>query len=258
MIWRKFYPRQMAQHELTLFPRWKDELGSKVEKLTAAMNLAAQKLSLPAGIWSAEGCSDQLSLTSARRESKSDAPTHSPTLPLDETAQSQLWSNANDSDVTPASIPATCVPNVTSQSVSSVLPGSHRGEPDLISSGIVSPEQAEELFNTYHKRLDHYLYRIIGNINSVATMRQHSPLLTAAICTVASLHHPSPTMPYDRCFQEFIRLSATQVFSGRSNLYDIQAFVIGAFWLKEISWILTGAGEHSNHIFQDWRAFRSN
>jgi hypothetical protein len=219
------------------------------------MNLAAQKLSLPENIWSAEGCSNQLNPNSTRRESNSDAPAHSPSLPLDETAQSPLWSNANDSDVTPASIPATCVPNVTSQSVSSVLPCSHQGEQDLISSGIVSSEQAEELFNTYHNRLDHYLYRIIGNIDSVATMRKHSPLLTAAICTVASLHHPSLTMPYDRCFQEFIRLSATQVFSRRSNLYDIQAFVIGAFWLKEISWTLIGAGKHSNHIFQDWRIF---
>lgn len=228
--------------DLLCFHRWKDEIGRKVQKLSAAMDLVAEKLSLQEAVCSAEGSNTDSTPNLMQREPNSNAST--PDLPVDEVAPPQSWSNANDSDFTPASIPATCVPNVTNQSAASVLPGSRRPEPDLIARGIISAEQAEELFNTYHKRLDHYVYRVIGNVDSVSTMRKNSPLLTAAICTVASLHHPSPEIPYDRCFQEFIRLSATRMFSGRNNLYDIQALVIGAFWLPEISWILIGAGEH--------------
>lgn len=154
------------------------------------------------------------------------------------------WSRPTDAEFTPASIPADCVPNVTNQSAASIFPISARLEPDIVACGIISLEEAKELFDIYYNRLDHYVYRILGDIEDLSAIRERSPLLMAAICTVASLHHTSQDIAYDRCFQEFVRLGAARMFSGRNNLEDIMAFVIGAFWLPEVSWVLIGAGEY--------------
>lgn len=209
--------------------------------LSAAMNLVARKLSMPEVTLLLE---NDKPVRPAAITSQSP---HDALLLIDapdkDGCDQTWWSRATDSDFLPASIPANCVSNVTNQRAASVLPNSARSEPDIIACGIISIEQAQELFDTYHNHLDHYVYRILGDIDSLSAVRKMSPVLTAAICTVASLHHTLQDMPYDRCFQEFVRLGATRMFSGRNNLGDIMAFVIGAFWLPEISWVLIGAGE---------------
>jgi hypothetical protein len=115
-------------------------------------------------------------------------------------------------------------------------------EPDIVEKGIVSLDQADLLFVTYHSKLDHYLYRIIPDVHSFDMARRRSPLLAAAICTVASLHHPAPVLQslYGRCLRELIRLSARCMFSCHNTIHDIQALLIGAFWLQDLSWKFCG------------------
>lgn len=198
------------------------------------MNIVAEKLSLPEAFIELD---NEITI----RNNMGDKAQTDESMQLEQASEAQTWSST-ESDFTPASIPATCVPNVTDQGGAGLSNVHAKLEPDLISSGIITRQQAEDLFDTYRNRLDHYVYRIIGHLDSLDAVRKESPLLTAAICAVAALHHVSSNMPYDKCFEEFVRLSAIRMFSGRSSINDVQAFVIGAFWLKELSWILSGAG----------------
>lgn len=117
------------------------------------------------------------------------------------------------------------------------------GRPTLISQGIVSPEEAEHLFNIYHQRLDHLLYRILGDHNSLHTVVASSPLLTAAICTVAALHSSSLGHLFKKCYGEFRQLVAEKTLSRVHNLDDVRGLCIGAFWLHQLSWALAGTGQ---------------
>lgn len=146
-------------------------------------------------------------------------------------------------DITPASVPASCLPEITEQSSAGILAADTGTEMDLVTRGIVSIREADDLFNMYHDQLDHYVYRIIPNHSTLASVRKGSPLLTAAICTVSSLHHRSLRPLFNNCYKEFVRLCAINAFSRRNTLDDIRALCIGAFWLDEISWILVGIGE---------------
>ncbi|OBT60880.1 hypothetical protein VE03_09684 [Pseudogymnoascus sp. 23342-1-I1] len=130
---------------------------------------------------------------------------------------------AKSPDITPASVPASCLPEITEQSSTGILTADTGTEMDLVDRGMVSIQEADDLFNMYHDQLDHYVYRIIPNHSSLASVRKGSPLLTAAICTV-----------------KFVRLCTINAFSRRNTLDDIRALCIGAFWLDEISWILVG------------------
>ena len=111
---------------------------------------------------------------------------------------------------------------------------------DIISRGIISVENAQTYFDTYQNRLDHFIYRILGD-HTVATLeriREVSPLLTAAICAVGALHLAS--QEFDICYKEFLSLSASLSFSKRNTAHDIQALCIGSFWLSDLSFSLIG------------------
>lgn len=154
-------------------------------------------------------------------------------------------------DITPASVPASCLPEITEQSSTGILTADTGTEMDLVARGIVSIGEADDLFNMYHDQLDHYVYRIIPNHSTLASVRKGSPLLTAAICTVSSLHHRSLRPLFNCCYKEFVRLCAINSFSRRNTLDDIRALCIGAFWLDEISWILVGMGEFTAILIPD-------
>ena len=147
-----------------------------------------------------------------------------------------------DADPGPGSIPASCVSITPQAADSGARTGtSANGVPnDMVSGGRVSLSEAQRYFEIYSQKLDHYTYGIIEPGSTLATVRV-SPLLTAAICAVGSLHANSPN--FESYYQEFVNLSASQSFSRRNTLNDVRALIIGAFWLKEISWILIGTGK---------------
>jgi hypothetical protein len=111
---------------------------------------------------------------------------------------------------------------------------------DLISRGVVSLAKAEELFDVFKSRLDHFLYGLMCPYDTLEQLRQGSQLLTASICTIAALHDPTCTELFEICQREFLNLVARAMFSHSPSLDDIRAFIIGAFWLSNVSWTLSG------------------
>ena len=160
----------------------------------------------------------------------------------------QPWEIVMNLDCGPASIPASCVAEGQNQA----SPGDLRSAspPDFISRGVISLQQAELLFNMYHQRLDHFLYRILGHHDSLLSVRQSSPLLTAAICSVAALHSDEAGHLFGPCYTVFKTTVTSQLFSRQNNLDDVRGVCIGAFWLSQLSWTLVGTGQSFCTYFQ--------
>lgn len=158
------------------------------------------------------------------------------------------WNDDAVEDSGPAAIPASVVSEVTRHSPSARAPGRAKTGSDIISRGLLALEQAELLFNYYTTKHDNYIYSVLEEGSTFTTIRHSSPLLLAAICAVASLHVLSPDIPYERCYEEFVQLSAGHAFLSRNNLDDIRALCIGAFWLPDISWILVTMGMFTESV----------
>ena len=163
-----------------------------------------------------------------------DPPTHRPERPQCSRPCEVLIDPAGG----PASVPASCVYKVHSGA-------SHRSaasstSPDLISQGLLSLSEASSLFDLYHQRLDHFLYRILGDHNHLNTIRSGSPLLTAAVCAVGALHSLTLGHLFTVCYREFQNLVAALTFTSLPNADDVRGLCIGAFWLNELSWVLVG------------------
>lgn len=110
----------------------------------------------------------------------------------------RVWEVRMDIENGPVTIPAVCVSEAnTSPSEKEV----HSKPGDLVSERIVSAAEAENLFQLYSLRLDHYLYRILGEPTTLATIRSRSPVLLASICAVASLHSTDLGHLFDKCYE---------------------------------------------------------
>jgi hypothetical protein len=151
--------------------------------------------------------------------------------------ESRTWEVRMD-EAGPATIPASVVGEVPSPEIAPSGATAY----DLISKGIVTLEEAKALFDVYAFRLDHYLYRILGESPTFEGIRSSSSLLLAAICTVGSLHSPPHGALFERCYRKFVDLAAARAFAKDNNLDDIRALCIGAFWLQDLSWTLIGQG----------------
>ncbi|EED17954.1 conserved hypothetical protein [Talaromyces stipitatus ATCC 10500] len=214
---------------------WKETMTQKVQRLEESMEQVAARLELPA-------------LQSQRRAHP--VPMTSPSVPLGtiddtRTASSsssqqppQRWQIVLDPQGGPASIPASCVSEIRTTATSGNMPASQYS--DLITMGVLSLQQALSLFDIYHLRLDHFLYKVLGDLTSLDSIRKRSSLLTAAVCTVGALHSQSLGHLYDICYREYKNLVTTNTFSTTLNVDDIRGLCIGAFWLHELSWALIG------------------
>ncbi|KIW97785.1 uncharacterized protein Z519_01369 [Cladophialophora bantiana CBS 173.52] len=138
------------------------------------------------------------------------------------------WEVVMDLNRGPGVVPASCVSEVSDAS-----PGVARqalvDSFDIVDQGIITLDDAEAFFRLYARRLDHFLYRILAEHDSLASVRKSSPLLTAAICAVGALHTPSNL--YHACYQHFVSLACSKMFSKKNNHDDVRGFCIGAFWL---------------------------
>ena len=105
----------------------------------------------------------------------------------------------------------------------------------------------------YYQRLDHFLYRILGDHDSLTSVRQSSPLLTAAICAVAALHSDEAGHLFDTCYAVFKSIVTSQLFSRQNNLDDVRGLCIGAFWLSQLSWTLVSTGKL--HVYKLYALF---
>ncbi|GJN81793.1 hypothetical protein PLIIFM63780_005329 [Purpureocillium lilacinum] len=158
--------------------------------------------------------------------------------PHDSADREHLWEVTVDPHCEPASIPASCISEVRS-------PGSAgppaAATPTLVSKGVLSQEEAEILFGVYRDRLDHLLYRILGDHTDLASVVASSSLLTAAVCTVAALHSVELGHLYERCYRELRHLVSAHMLSRQHSVDDVRGLCIGAFWLNGPSWALVGA-----------------
>jgi hypothetical protein len=153
----------------------------------------------------------------------------------------RVWEVDVDALGGPAAIPASHLTERV-QSNSGPPACENFNQDDLIKRGVVSLETASQLFNVYHDRYDHFLYRILAEDQSFEGVRSASPLLLSAICAVSALQTASDD--FEKCYQAFLQACSARVFSKDCAIEDVQAYCIGAFWLSDMSWNLVGAGEY--------------
>lgn len=112
---------------------------------------------------------------------------------------------------------------------------------DFISRGVVDSFEAEELFAYFEGRLNHYLWAgMVMPHKTLLSVRQSSTLLTAAVLAVTALHIPRKERVFDTCYAEFARLASDSMLNRHHSLDDLRALCIGAFWLSDVSWKLSG------------------
>ncbi|KAJ5748742.1 uncharacterized protein N7511_010438 [Penicillium nucicola] len=222
---------------------WKGAVVQKMRRLEEAVASIANKVGMPElqalqAIQSGPEPEGQ-SMSPAREAVNQDSsPSSQPRDSVKKHDPSQTWEVIMDPRGGPASIPASCVSESGKAGLPGTMASSH--QPDLISAGQISLRQALALFETYHLRLDHFLYRILGDHISLDSVRIASPLLTAAVCTVGALHSQSLGHLFDTCYSEYKSLVAAQIFSRNVNEDDIRGLCVGAFWLHGLSWALIG------------------
>ncbi|KAF2667875.1 C6 transcription factor [Microthyrium microscopicum] len=207
----------------------------KIRNLEEAIKLLANKLSMPELRTLLIETQDEAANAREDEAASGNRPLVSTT---GDTDNSPSWEVVMDTESGPAAIPASVVSTIPPTRPPPLLPCGDRSNIDIIARGILSLADVESFFKIYTERLDHFLYRILIDHNSLSSVRASSPLLTAAVCTVGALHLRSPE--YDACYEEFTRLCGIQVFSKSHTVDDVRALCIGAFWLSSISWTLVG------------------
>jgi len=206
---------------------WKDRIESELSGLKSSMSLLADRFSMPellqadGGLPSSAGGS--ASHLTPQTENTSDS-----------------WNPTPSHDRGPAAIPASFVSEVTQHQSPAFRREPRAPTFDIISRGILTVEQGQMMFDVYVTKHDNYIYRVLEEGSTFDSVRNSSSFLLAAICAVVSLHVVSADIPYERCYEEFTRLSAARLFSNRNSLQDIRALCIGAFWLPDVSWNLVG------------------
>ncbi|KAJ5928689.1 hypothetical protein N7466_007645 [Penicillium verhagenii] len=227
---------------------WKGAMVRKIRRLEEAISQIANKVDIPELKSQHAEIQESLSpppvdLTNAEPavfspEYQPQAQPQAPPQQRDDRELPRTWEVVMDPRGGPASIPASCLSDSSRGAPPNGLPNAR--QPDLISTGLITLRQALALFEEYHLRLDHFLYRILGDHISLDSVRVASPLLTAAVCTVGALHSQSLGQLFDVCYNEFKNLVSAQMFSQTANADDIRGLCIGAFWLHELSWALIG------------------
>lgn len=112
---------------------------------------------------------------------------------------------------------------------------------DFISRGVVDLQEAEELFYHFDQVLNRYLWDgLLLAHNDLTSVRRSSSMLSAAILAVTALHMPTKERTFDTCYTEFAKLASESMLGHHHTMDDIRALCIGAFWLADVSWKLSG------------------
>lgn len=114
-------------------------------------------------------------------------------------------------------------------------------EEDFISRGLISIQEADELFAYFSRTMNQLLWGgIILVHRDLTSVRRASTLLSAAVLTVAALHIPNRTETLTLCYNEYVALVSSMSLTRAYTLDDIRGLCVGAFWLSELSWKLSG------------------
>ena len=131
--------------------------------------------------------------------------------------------------------------NLRSDLPSSQTPKMNQMEEDFISRGIVPLGEAETLFTLFTSTLNQFLWGGIVLVHSdLTSVRRSSSLLSAAILSVAALHVPNHNEIFEACYTEFITIVSASTLNRFHTLDEIRGLCVGAFWLSDLSWKLSG------------------
>jgi hypothetical protein len=120
-------------------------------------------------------------------------------------------------------------------------PPSRTQKPDFISQGKFDHQEAERLFATFRETLNAYLWGGIALVHdSLEEARASSSLLTAAILAVTALNAHDDGGAFDICYPIFLELVSQAMFDRYHTLDDVRGLCIGAFYLSDLSWKLSG------------------
>jgi hypothetical protein len=87
---------------------------------------------------------------------------------------------------------------------------------------------------SFQTSLNHYLWVGLEELHSsLASVRKSSQLLAATILTVTALHIPTSADTFDKCYDEFLSLVSSSMFSRYHSVDDVRALCIAAFWLSD-------------------------
>lgn len=126
---------------------------------------------------------------------------------------------------------------------------------DFISRGVLDLQEAETVFYHFDQELNRYLWDgVLLAHKNLISVRRSSSMLSAAILAVTALHMPTKERTFDTCYTEFAKLASESMLGNHHNMDDIRALCIGAFWLADVSWKLSGyavriATERNLHQF---------
>jgi hypothetical protein len=118
---------------------------------------------------------------------------------------------------------------------------------DVITDGLLSLQAVQAHFDFFQEHLNRYVHHLLPISDTLATVCQRSPMLVAAICTVAAFCANSPE--YQECLGAFKTLVSAKTFARNHNFDEIRALCIGSFWLNDISYALCSLGKPS-HLTQ--------
>jgi hypothetical protein len=208
----------------------------KVRALESYMEIVCKTLNIPISISSEtldtadilEEESSQDAYVASRRTATSSN--------REDVIDTRIWEMRIDPDTGPTTVPAAYVGEMEQNG----QPQVSLVQPDCLSQGVLTADQAHGLFEICAHRLDHYLYRILGESTTLREVRSRSPLPTAAIRTVGVLHSSDLGFLYAPCKKAFVNYCSALLFSTSSNINDIRGLCICTFWLHELSRNLVG------------------
>ena len=122
------------------------------------------------------------------------------------------------------------------------IPGDRRScmVNDFIARRAIQLGVAERLYTMYRDRLDGFMFAVGCPYHSLEEIRMKSPVLTAAILTVAALHDPQADQIYKICSSEFRHLIERSMFDRSVNMDYLRALCVASYWLSDMSWMLSG------------------
>lgn len=120
-------------------------------------------------------------------------------------------------------------------------PSANLIEEDFIAQGIVSLQQAEEMFARYMKDIHQMLWAgMLCPHHTLEAVRRHSTLLTAAVLTTSAMLTPGQDDVLQKCYNIFVTLAYSTCLSRVNNVDDIRALLLAAFYVPTLSWKLSG------------------
>lgn len=112
---------------------------------------------------------------------------------------------------------------------------------DLILKDVLPLGVAKECFAYFMDHLNQYLHCVLDSQDTLESARARSPLLLAAVCTVACLCSNSSF--YRSCHAQ-LKSEVSEIFFTQDHSYDdVRALCIAAFWLDDVAPTISAVGK---------------